>query len=173
MAARKAPPNKVLARLYNSGLSSAEIARRYGMAAISISQALTRAGVQKRTPSEAQMLAVAHGRATASYWLGKKQPRDMVERRVAQIRGPRHWAWKGGRSRRPYRALLEKSICARCGAKKRLAIHHRNFNHYDNRKANLRVLCSSCHQSLHKAEYWKIRRGEPGKRSNAPIGWGR
>ena len=32
----------------------------------------------------------------ARYWLGKKQTKDTIEKRVSKIRGENNWQWKGG-----------------------------------------------------------------------------
>lgn len=57
-----------------------------------------------------------------------------------------------------YRTKIKKKNCAECGATTALCVHHKNGNHLDNRKANLQVLCSPCHTSHHKKQYWEKRR---------------
>ena len=57
-----------------------------------------------------------------------------------------------------YRKKIEKRECSRCGSKDQLLVHHKNGNHLDNNKANLEVLCSPCHTSHHKTEYWAKRK---------------
>ena len=173
MPKRKLPPNDELIRLYESGLSGPDIAELYGTTAATVMGGLKRAGARARTGSEAQRLRFARGAEPNRYWLGKKQPRDMVERRVAPIRGEAHWNWKGGVSdARAYRRLVTKEQCACCGGKERLAVHHRNNDHYDHSPENLMVVCLSCHSSIHKQAYWDaIHRGEEPPKSNAPNNW--
>lgn len=48
--------------------------------------------------------------------------------------------------------LIQKSECMECtigGHKRKLLIHHINYNHYDNRLENMIVLCYPCHSNLH------------------------
>lgn len=57
-----------------------------------------------------------------------------------------------------YRKKIDKRACNRCGSKDQLLVHHKNGDHLDNKKANLEVLCSPCHTSHHKKEYWAKRK---------------
>lgn len=57
-----------------------------------------------------------------------------------------------------YRKLVHKDRCNRCGATNQLLVHHMDGDHFNNKKANLEVLCSPCHSSHHKAEYWGRRK---------------
>jgi len=57
-----------------------------------------------------------------------------------------------------YRKKIDKRQCNRCGSKDQLLVHHKNGDHFDNKKANLEVLCSPCHTSHHKREYWAKRK---------------
>ena len=98
----------------------------------------------------------------------------MVEKRIAKIRGEKHWLWKGGKESRGYRNVIKKEICIGCGARINLGIHHIDFDHYNNQPENLEVRCVACHSSLHKKEYWDaIHEKRQAKKSNAPIGWKR
>lgn len=125
-----------------------------------------------RSGSEAQQVALAHGKKIAKPWLGKKQPDWMIEKRVSKIRGENHYLWKGGKERRLYRSIVSKEKCEMCGSKLNLGIHHVNFDHYDNNPGNLQVLCLHCHLSLHKTEYWKAKReGRTPPCSTAPYHW--
>jgi len=176
MPSRKLPPNAVVIADYRSGLSSGQIAERYGVKPITVLSLLRRIGEPRRPADEFNRLRVESGRTRAArYWQGKQQPREMVERRISKIRGENHWLWKGGTSdRREYRQVVEKESCVRCGVTERLAIHHLNGDHYDNRVENLQVLCLPCHSSVHKQAYWDaIHAGEMPPKSNAPIGWSR
>lgn len=88
--------------------------------------------------------------------------------------GKRNGRYKDGTQARPYRDLVVKKQCEKCGTKERLCVHHRNNNHFDNRPENLGVLCHSCHMSHHKTEYWKARRaGVEYEKGNGPVGWRR
>ena len=177
MGKRVVPSNDELARLYGLGMSATEIARDLGLSKDTVSSALTRAGISTRTPKETKKLQASRGviPKVTRYWLGKTQPPEMVEKRISKIRGERHWLWKGGKSdRRDYRKVVEKDDCSRCGARMNLAIHHINYDHYDNRPENLAVVCVSCHASLHKQAYWNaVHSGNKPQRSNGPVGWTR
>lgn len=50
--------------------------------------------------------------------------------------------------------ILDREFCAWCDARDKLVIHHKNGDHFDNRRENLEVVCRSCHQSYHKTEWW-------------------
>ena len=177
MPARKVPSDDVLRDLYGSGLSGREIAVQLGLNVKTVICALSRLGISSRSPEETKTLQGERGIVVprVKYWLGKKQPPEMVEKRISKIRGANHWLWKGGDSdRRAYRKVVDKQLCARCGARQNLAIHHVNFDHYDDVPDNLIVLCVSCHSSVHKQAYWDaIHAGKEPPRSNAPIGWKR
>ena len=175
MPPRKLPPNEVIIAEYRSGLSSTEIAERHGTQPSAVVSALRRAGEPRRSTSEAQKLAFATGRnRPARYWAGKKQPAEMVKRRIAGITGEKHWLWRGGKDRRLYRKVGVKERCEGCGAKANLGVHHRDFDHYNDDPGNLAVMCISCHMSLHKTEYWTARReGRAPRLSNGPVSWDR
>lgn len=57
-----------------------------------------------------------------------------------------------------YRKMVKKNACAECSATENLCVHHKNGNHQDNSKGNLKVLCSPCHSKHHKNEYWAKRK---------------
>lgn len=177
MTQRKIPvTNEELRRLYEGGLSSGELARIYAVRTCSIYSALIRAGTQMRTTAESKEVRRKQGRPIepTRFWLGKKQPPEMVEKRVAPIRGKNHYLWKGGKERRPYRDKVEKEQCAKCGGKLNLGIHHIDFDHYHNAPENLQVLCLSCHMSLHKQAYWDaIHEGREPPKSTGPNHWRR
>lgn len=42
-----------------------------------------------------------------------------------------------------------KRVCARCGATRKLHVHHRDRDIANNAPANLLTLCASCHNRLH------------------------
>ena len=174
MPKRKVPPKETLQTLYDEGLSAREIAERLGLNTITVASALRREGVAARTTSETRRLQRERGveSKAGKYWLGKKQPPAMVEKRISKIRGARHYLWKGGKDSRQYRRVITKESCARCGATENLAIHHVDFDHYHNNPDNLQVLCVSCHSSIHKQAYWDaVHAGQEPPRSNAPLHW--
>lgn len=176
MPPRKLPPDDVVIADYRGGLSSGQIAERYGVKPVTVLSMLARAGEPRRGPDESNRLRSESGRTHSSrYWLGKKQSAEHVEKRIAKQRGEQHYGWKGGASDpREYRRVVDKERCARCGGTDRLAIHHLNNDHYDNQAENLQVLCLSCHSSVHKQAYWDaIHAGVEPPRSNAPINWQR
>tara|TARA_R110000868_G_scaffold4998_5_gene30972 strand:- start:1648 stop:2097 length:450 start_codon:yes stop_codon:yes gene_type:complete len=57
-----------------------------------------------------------------------------------------------------YRQMIEKDKCATCGSVEMLVIHHVDNVHTNNAPENLMVLCSPCHSSHHKREYWSRRK---------------
>lgn len=175
MPKRELPPNEKVIELYESGMSSGEIAEKYGVKPVTVISLLRRIGHPRRSIGEATRLAEKKGRRRrVRYWLGKKQPPEMVEKRTSKIRGSNHYLWKGGRHRRGYRGMVEKVECAECGARINLGVHHKNFDHYDNDPENLQVLCVSCHMSVHKQAYWDaIHEGREPPKSNGPVGWQR
>ncbi|MDZ4248651.1 MAG: HNH endonuclease [Candidatus Nanopelagicales bacterium] len=62
--------------------------------------------------------------------------------------------YKDGSESTLYRLLIQKDKCSECPAVDRLVVHHKNFDHQDNHLENLQVLCESCHNRLHKTEWW-------------------
>lgn len=163
MPARKLPPNDVLISMYNSGLSTGEIAEKLGnVKPVTVSCMLKSLGVRMRTAAEADALARKKGKKKVPrYWTGKKQPKEMVESRISKIRGENHYLWKDGKSRTPYREMIKKVKCEVCPSTNQLGIHHKDGNHYNNVLENLQVLCASCHSRIHKIEFWEqVRSGE-------------
>jgi hypothetical protein len=175
MPKRKLPPNQDVIDMYDSGMSTGEIAEKCGVQPITVSCLLRRLGHKQRSAKEAAKVCAERGRTKkTSYWLGKTQPPAMVEKRVAAIRGDKHWLWKGGKDRRGYRRKVSKEQCELCGTCENLGIHHRDFDHYHDDPDNLQVLCVSCHMSLHKQAYWNaVHSGQMPPVGNAPIGWRR
>jgi len=174
MPQRKLPDNEILRAMYLSPMSANEIAHALKANVNTVAAALKRVpGLVMRNGSEAQRLAFAKGlHKPSTWWKGRKQPPSMVEKRISKIRGKRHWLWKGGKERRPYRDLVAKEQCAKCSSRLNLGIHHIDFDHYNNEPGNLQVLCLHCHLSLHKTEYWKAKReGRTPLKSTAPHHW--
>lgn len=58
-----------------------------------------------------------------------------------------------------YRQMIVKDKCFRCGATDQLVIHHKDHNHTNNVPENLEVMCSPCHTSHHKTEWWRSQKG--------------
>lgn len=72
--------------------------------------------------------------------------------------GAANGRFKDGNQSTAYRTMVEKHRCNRCGATDALVIHHRDGVHTNNTPDNLEVLCSPCHSSHHKQEWWDARR---------------
>ena len=68
--------------------------------------------------------------------------------------GSANGRFKNGEQSTAYRSMIEKDHCNRCGATEQLVIHHRDGVHTNNTPDNLEVLCSPCHSSHHKQEWW-------------------
>jgi len=167
MPARKLPPDEVLIKMYLDGLSDGEIAKELGINKNTVAGGLYRLSkkglLEMRSLSDAIRLGYQKGTRTppSAWWLGRKQPPEMVEKRISKIRGENHYLWKGALHHRSYRDMIDKEECAKCGSKEQLLIHHINEDHSDNTLENLQVLCSPCHTTLHKTKYWEeVRKGE-------------
>lgn len=173
MPPRKVPPNKVLIEMYERPMSATEIAIELDLNPNTVAAALQRIpGFKKRSNSEAQKVSFQHGKKAPNCWLGKKQPPEMVEKRISKIRGENHYLWKGGSSAREYRKIVNKEKCENCESKLNLCVHHIDFDHYNNNPDNLSVLCVHCHLSLHKTQYWdSIRKGVEPLKSTAKCNW--
>lgn len=68
--------------------------------------------------------------------------------------GAANGRFKDGTQSTVYRAMVEKTHCNRCGATSDLLVHHVDGVHTNNTPDNLEVLCSPCHSSHHKQEWW-------------------
>jgi hypothetical protein len=68
--------------------------------------------------------------------------------------GSQNGRFKDGTKSTAYRQMIEKDRCNRCGETRWLVIHHRDGVHTNNVPDNLEVLCSPCHSSHHKQEWW-------------------
>ena len=77
-----------------------------------------------------------------------------IETRSRANYGKRNGRYKDGTESRLYRQMIEKDKCSECGATQRLAVHHKNGDHFDNHLENLQVLCWPCHNSKTKKLYW-------------------
>lgn len=72
--------------------------------------------------------------------------------------GPENGRFKDGTKSTAYRQMVEKRQCNRCPATDNLVVHHIDGVHTNNVPDNLEVLCSPCHTSHHKQEWWDARR---------------
>ena len=48
--------------------------------------------------------------------------------------------------------------CQDCGKQERLEIHHIDHNGLNNHLRNLKILCTDCHNRVHKEDYWNFRK---------------
>ncbi len=71
--------------------------------------------------------------------------------------GAANGRFKDGTQSTAYRQMVQKRECNRCGSTEQLVVHHRDGVHTNNRPDNLEVLCSPCHTSHHKQEWWAAR----------------
>ena len=72
--------------------------------------------------------------------------------------GAANGRFKDGTQSTAYRQMVEKRQCSRCPATDNLVVHHIDGVHTNNVPDNLEVLCSPCHTSHHKQEWWDARR---------------
>lgn len=72
--------------------------------------------------------------------------------------GSANGRFKDGTQSTVYRQMVEKRQCNRCPATENLVVHHIDGVHTNNAPDNLEVLCSPCHSSHHKQEWWDARR---------------
>lgn len=73
--------------------------------------------------------------------------------------GANHDGWKGGTG---WYKTQRKAACERCGATKKLVVHHRDENRQNNTPSNLETLCHRCHQTHHRCWERLPRSGPPG-----------
>ena len=77
--------------------------------------------------------------------------------------GKNHWNWQDGKSLEKYGKDWTKELrqrirerdefkCQKCGIKKNIVVHHKDFNKKNNHISNLEVLCRSCHMKIHANE---------------------
>ena len=72
--------------------------------------------------------------------------------------GKANGRYQDGTQSTAYRKMIEKRECNRCASTEQLVIHHRDGVHMNNTPSNLEVLCSPCHTSHHKQEWWDRQR---------------
>jgi len=64
--------------------------------------------------------------------------------------GKNNGNWKGGISDAFYARRIEKNICEICGvpsSEKKLDVHHKDGNHFNNKPENWQILCRKCHMT--------------------------
>jgi len=59
---------------------------------------------------------------------------------------------------REYILKRDNFKCVECGATKKLTVHHKDADKFNNVSKNLVTLCRSCHASLHNRGYFEIRK---------------
>ena len=162
-----------ITKLYEEEVPVVEIAKMFGVAETTIIKRIKEVRGSMRTFKEASEIREKLGRRPNNYfWLGKKQPPEMVKKRTEKTTGAGNGRYKDGSQARQYRNVINKEHCSKCGTKENLAIHHIDFDHYNNKIDNLEVLCCSCHASLHTTARWKRASGIEGiPVSNAPVNW--
>lgn len=94
----------------------------------------------------------------ALHGIQKAMARLGIKSRSRANYGKRNGSYKDGTESTLYRLMIQKDKCATCAATERLVIHHKNFDHYDNHLENLQVLCESCHNRLHRKEWWRLKK---------------
>ena len=72
--------------------------------------------------------------------------------------GAQNGRFKDGTQSTAYRSMIVKDHCNCCGETRGLVIHHIDGVHTNNTPSNLEVLCSPCHSSHHKQEWWRSRK---------------
>lgn len=72
--------------------------------------------------------------------------------------GAQNGRYKDGTQSTLYRQMVEKDRCNRCGETRWLVVHHIDGVHTNNTPDNLEILCSPCHSSHHKQEWWAARK---------------
>lgn len=132
--------------------------------------AARRTDLERMAPTMSQTAIALHygvSQRLVGMWLRKFS----IPARSKSNVGPANGRYKDGSQSRLYRKAVEKVECADCGTKRNLGIHHKNGDHFDDRRENLQVLCNRCHLRLEATEMWLARREGRPARSNAPINW--
>lgn len=96
-----------------------------------------------------------------NYWLGKKQPKEMVRKRMLNLRGENHYEWKGdkvgyGSLHKWVRQQLgQPRFCEDCGNRK---LKHRQYHWANISRTYKRIitdwrrLCAKCHKAYDRAD---------------------
>lgn len=117
-----------------------------------------------------------NGRKPMSYWTGKKQSEDMVEKRMKNSRGENHWRWTGADKYKERRirncweykkwrkAVFERDnyTCVACGKRGCYlqADHIMPFAFYEELRFSIdngRTLCLECHKNTETFGYGTIK----------------
>lgn len=171
---RKAPlPEESIVEDYKRGTSRSEICKAHGTNYARLRSILRSAGVPIRSIAEQHTLDIALGKRTRSGAIRPRaNPEDVKRNRRQRALGANNPNWRHGKECRGYRGVVEKLICDECGSGENLAVHHIDFDHFNNATDNLRVLCIHCHLSLHKREWWSsTKSGITPSISNRAHGW--
>lgn len=115
----------------------------------------------KKLPKETRKkLSISH-KGQKSWNKGKTTTEDL---RI--LGGKNHYNWQGGIGNKPYPLefdnKLKKQIkkrdnytCQLCGTKERLAVHHIDYNKYNNNPENLLTLCIKCNAKVnYQRVFW-------------------
>lgn len=159
--------------LYYAGKSPPELAVMYGVTPPNIRKFLQKHGTIMRTRKESKAVDFSRpDRKVSRFWLNKKMPADMVEKMHSTTRNQNHGMYKDGSCIRAYRRGVVKESCELCSSINNLAIHHKDFDHYNNEPSNLQIVCLSCHSRIHKNEYWRqIKENGVYTKGNSPNHW--
>lgn len=90
--------------------------------------------------------------------VGKALRRMGIARKSRGRAGEQNGRYIDGTQSTIYRQMVEKTHCNRCGETSQLVVHHVDGDHTNNVVENLEVLCSPCHSSHHKQEWWAFRK---------------
>lgn len=132
MGKRKLPEFAVVLDLYNRGFSSYQIGEMYGSTGSTVLQMLCRNGVPRRPRN----------------YPGYRSKESYAAHSLA-IRGEKNGRYKDGSRSTFYRKLIDISKCTTCGGTDRIAVHHKDHDHYNNEVENLVALCRTCHGRQH------------------------
>jgi len=129
--------------MYKSGMSYREIAATIGRGKSTVRDALKAASHPVRELKDRYRIAREKG------LLGAKNPPC----------GERNHAYLGVKARRGYRLVVPVlTVCEICGTPADLAIHHIDCNPRNNDRDNLKIVCRSCHTTIHRKDRFRRKR---------------